>query len=502
MERQMTKSAKVAVGIVIAVAALGTAGAWYTGGQLEGVLRSTIDDTNRQVKSSLNGFDGTITLELVSIERHVFNSTAHYRVHINSPKLGKGHENLELLFVDNIEHGPFPWSRLKAMDLLPVMAASNYQLEKNADSEKWFALTNGASPLTGHTSIGYDRSTQGSVEVLPMDIDHAAEGAIKFSGVKLDVEASANAEKVKVVGTLDNLKVYAPSEQGPVSVEVNGLTFNTGGTKGASGFYLGHSDFKIANSSFQVGVKPGVQFKDFVNTSLLQEEGGNLAAQVTYDVGMISYGGKDVGAAQMLWKFSNFDVASTQALYKLYQDKVQPQQQAAAMAGQPLHLQLSAADQALMNAELAKMLAAKPHIELEKLSLKTANGESHFSLALDLNNPGALDQPTPDLVKKMLTQLDAKLLVSKPMIKDLATLSAGLDGQTDPKIIEQQAQGASDTVGAMAVVTQLAKVEGDNVVSSLHYASDVVDFNGQKMTVPQFVNFVASKVSGITGAGQ
>jgi uncharacterized protein YdgA (DUF945 family) len=88
------------------------------------------------------------------------------------------------------------------------------------------------------------------------------------------------------------------------------------------------------------------------------------------------------------------------------------------------------------------------------------------------------------------------------MIKDLATQAAGLNGQTDPKVIEQQAQSASDTVGAMAVVTQLAKVEGDNVVSNLHYAADVVDFNGQKMTVPQFVSFVASKVSGITGAGQ
>ncbi|MDB6142896.1 MAG: hypothetical protein JWP80_1940 [Pseudomonas sp.] len=497
----MTRSAKVAVGIVIAVAALSTAGAWYTGSQLEGVLRTTIDDANRQVKSSLNGFNGSVTLELISIERHVFSSTAHYRVNINSPQLGKGNEHLELLFVDNIEHGPFPWSRLKTLNLLPVMAASNYQLEKNAATEKWFALTNDVSPFKGHTSIGYDNSTQGTVELLPLDIDKP-EGAFKFSGVKLDVEASANAEKVKMVGVLDNLKVRVPSEQGPVSVEIHNLTFNTGGTKGASGFYLGHSDFKVVNSTFQVADKRPVQFKDFVNTSLMQEEGGNLAAQVTYDIGMINYGGKDVGAAQMLWKFSNFDVGSTQALYTIYQSKVQPQQQAAALSGQPLHLQLSDADQALVNAELAKMLAAKPHIELEKLSLKTANGESRLSLALDLNNPGALDQPTPDLVKKMLTQLDAKLLVSKPMIKDLATLAAGLDGQTDAKIIEQQAQGASDTVGGLAVVTQLAKVEGDNVVSNLHYANDVVDFNGQKMTVPQFVNFVASKVGGITGAGQ
>jgi uncharacterized protein YdgA (DUF945 family) len=497
----MKTSVKVAVGVVIAVAALSSAGAWYTGTQLEGVLHTAIDDANRQIKSSLNGFDGSITLELVSLDRHVFNSTAHYRVTIKSAKLGKGNENLELLFVDNVEHGPLPWSRLKTLNLVPVMAASNYQIEKNAVTEKWFAMTNGAAPLKGHTNIGYDRSTNGTLELLPLNIE-SANGAFKFSGVNLEVQASANAEKIRVVGALEDLQAKVPSEQGLISFAVHNLSFNTGGTKGASGFYLGHSDFKIAKSDFQVADKPPVSLKDFVNTSLVQEEGGNLSAQVSYDIDMINYGGKDIGAAQMLWKLSNFDVASTQSLYTIYQQKVQPQQQAAALAGQPLKLQLSDADQAQINAGLAKMLAAKPHIELEKLSLKTANGESHFSVAMDLNNPGALDQPLPDVVNKMLTQLDAKLLVSKPMVKDLATQVASVEGQTDPKVIEQQAQGASETVGALAVISQLATVEGDNVVSNLHYANGIADFNGQKMTGIQFVSLVAGKFSEMTGAGQ
>ncbi|MEB0077743.1 YdgA family protein [Pseudomonas sp. CCI3.2] len=497
----MKKSVKVAVGVVIAVAALSSAGAWYTGTQLEGVLHTAIDEANRQIKSSLNGFDGSVTLELVSLDRHVFSSTAHYRVNIKSAKLGKGNENVELLFVDNVEHGPLPWSRVKSLNLMPVMAASNYEIEKNSVTEKWFALTNGVAPLKGHTNIGYDHSTEGTLELLPLDID-SPNGTLKFSGLNLWLQSTANAEKVKVTGSLDDIKANVPSEQGPVSFNIHNLSFNTGGTKGASGFYLGHSDFKMAQSGIQIGDKPPVGFKNFVNTSLMQEEGGNLAAQVTYDIDMISYGGKDFGAAQMLWKFGNFDVASTQALYTLYQQKIQPQQQAAALAGVPVKLQLSDADQTQMNAELAKLLAAKPHIELEKVSLKTANGESHFSLAMDLKNPGPLDQPVPDLVNKMLTELDAKLLVSKPMIKDLATQAAALNGQTDPKVIEQQARDASEIVDGVAVMSQLAKVDGDNVVSHLHYADGMADFNGQKMTGIQFVSLIASKFSAMSGAGQ
>ncbi|MDY7562434.1 YdgA family protein [Pseudomonas sp. 10B1] len=497
----MKKSVKIAMGVVIAVGALSSAGAWYTGTQLEGVLHTAIAEANRQIKSSLNGFDGSVTLELVSLDRHVFNSTAHYRVNIKSAKLGKGNENIELLFVDNVEHGPLPWSRVKSLNLMPIMAASNYEIEKNSVTEKWFALTNGAAPLKGHTAIGYNYSTEGTLELLPLDIDSKS-GTFKFSGINLWLQASANAEKVKVTGLLDSLIANMPAEQGQVSFNIHNLSFNTGGTKGASGFYLGHSDFKIAQSGIQIGDKPPVELKNFVNTSLVQEEGGNLSAQVAYDIDMINYGGKDFGTAQMLWKFGNFDVASTQSLYTLYQKKIQPQQQAAAMAGVPLKLQLSDADQAQMNTELAKLLAAKPHIELEKISLKTANGESHLSVAMDLNNPGLLDQPVPDLVNKMLTKLDAKLLLSKPMIKDLATQVAALNGRTDLKVIEQQAQGASEAVGVMAVMSQLAKVEGENVVSNLHYADGMADFNGQKMTGIQLVNLIGSKFTAMSGAGQ
>ncbi|MNV93475.1 hypothetical protein D3C71_1881710 [compost metagenome] len=53
-------------------------------------------------------------------------------------------------------------------------------------------------------------------------------------------------------------------------------------------------------------------------------------------------------------------------------------------------------------------------------------------------------------------------------------------------------------VSGMAVGTQLATLDGNNIVSKLHYANDQVDFNGQKMTVDQFVGFVMSKL-GDTG---
>ncbi|MGH8416861.1 MAG: YdgA family protein [Pseudomonas sp.] len=488
----MKKSANIAVGVVIVAGALICAGAWYTGTRLEGVLGDAVQQGNQQIQAAFAGHEGSARVELLSLDRHFFTSTAHYKFRLQNPRLNDG-QTIELLFVDNIEHGPFPWSRVKSLNLVPAMAASNMELEKNIFSEKWFAITNGQPPLNGHFSMGYDRAGQGRIELLPFQFDDQ-NGSFKFSGLTLNASGSANGEKLEANGVLGSLDVTANSEEGPVHLTLNDLTFNTGGTKGKSGFYLGHSDAKVASATFQAAGQPPVQFKDFVNTSLLQEVEGNLNAQVTYDIGNISFDGKDIGSAQMLWKFANFDIASTKNLLQIYQEKIQPQAQAAAAMGESYTPQLSAADQALVQAEVGKLLAAKPHIELEKLSLKTASGESHFSLSMDLGNPTSLDQPGSALLKQLLTQADAKLVLSKPMIRDLASLQARSAGLTDPAAIAQQAQGAAESVGGMAIMLQVGKVEGDNIVSNLHYANDVVDFNGEKMTAQQFAAAMMGKV--------
>lgn len=487
----MKKSVNIAIGVIVVAGVLVTAGAWYTGKRLEGALGDAIQQGNQQLQAAFVGHEGKASVELLSLDRHFFTSTAHYKLNVQDPKFNDG-EPVELLFVDNIEHGPLPWSRVKSLQLVPVMAASNMQIEKNAFSEKWFAMTNGQPPLTGHFSMGYDRAALGRVDLLPFEFNDQT-GAFKFSGFTLNASGSGDGQKLEANGVLGSVDVTATSEEGPVHLTLKDFSFNTGGTKGQSGFYLGHTDAKIASAEFQAAGQPAVQLKDFVNTSLLQEVEGNLNAQVTYDIGNVSFDGNNIGAMQMLWKFGNFDIASTQALMKLYQEKVQPQAQAAAAVGETYTPHLSPADQALVQAEVSKLLAAKPHIELEKLSLKTASGESQFNLSMDLGNPSALDQPGAELLKQLLTQLNAKLVLSKPMIKDLAALRAKSAGLTDPAAIAQQADAAAESVGGMAVMLQLGKVEGDNIVSSLRYANDVVDFNGVKMSAQQFAAAMMGK---------
>ncbi|MGE8188603.1 YdgA family protein [Pseudomonas sp. NPDC086278] len=496
----MNKSAGVLLGIVVAIGAISAGGAWYTGTKIEGVLNTSIADANKELQAALVGSNGTASLELVSLERHVFSSTAHYRLKGEGEMFGE--TPVELLFVDHIEHGPLPFSRLMSLKLLPVMATSHYELERTPLTEKWFAAAKDKSPLTGVVNIGYDNSTNGTLELLPLDVALDDKSNLKFSGLNLDVAASAQAQKVKADGYMDSLVLTTVAEdQTPVKVELNGLTMASNLVKSTYGYYTGDNTLELTSSKTTFGAKQSVLgVNKFEMKNQTEETGTSASGRADYKVGELSFNGKTIGAAQLAMSLKNLDIPATMSLMQIYQTKLQPYEKAAAeatAAGQPApELVLTPAEEAQVKTGLEKLLAAGPQVALENLSLNTANGESTANLVLDLTKPQNMDLPPDQLVKQLIALLDFNLKVSKPMLVDVFTVQSQIDGQTDAKLIADQATATADMFGAMAVGTQFAKADGNNIVTKLHYANNQVEFNGQKMTVEEFVSFVMSKIVG------
>ncbi|WP_162874325.1 DUF945 family protein, partial [Pseudomonas viridiflava] len=63
----MNKSAGIAVGVIVVAGALATAGAWYTGTQLEGALNDSISQANQELAKSFKGTDTSVKLEMLSL---------------------------------------------------------------------------------------------------------------------------------------------------------------------------------------------------------------------------------------------------------------------------------------------------------------------------------------------------------------------------------------------------------------------------------------------------
>ncbi|MDN3222006.1 YdgA family protein [Pseudomonas nunensis] len=499
----MNKSAGVLLGIVVAIGAISAGGAWYTGTKLEGVLNASVADANKELQAALVGSNGTASLELLSLERGVFSSTAHYRLKGEGEMFGEA--PVELLFVDRVEHGPLPFSRLASLKWLPVMATNHFELEKTSTTEKWFAAANGQSPVKGVVNIGYDNSTNGTFELLPLEVALDDKSSLKFSGLNMDIAASAEAKKVKADGYMDSLKLTTVSEdQAPVTVEMNGLTVASNLVKSTYGYYTGENTVELTSSKTTFGPKQSVVgVNKFEMKNQTEESGTSASGRADYKVGEVSFNGKTVGSAQMAMSLKNLDIPSTMSLMGIYQTKLQPYEQAAAKAaaaGEPApELNLTPEEEKQVKAGLEKLLAAGPQFALENLSFNSANGESRANLVLDLTKPASMDLPPDQLVRQLIALLDINIKVSKPMLVDLLSIQAQADGQTDAKTIVDQATATSDMFSSMAVGTQLAKLEGSDVVTKLHYANNQVEFNGQKMTVEQFVGFVMGKLG---GAGQ
>jgi uncharacterized protein YdgA (DUF945 family) len=481
----MRKAVSVVAGVVIFLGLVATAGAWYTGSQVEGAVREAVVQANQQLRQRLVGQWGPARLEMVSMERHLFNTQVHYRLRLEGQAYRSGGEPMELLFVDQVDHGPLPISRLRQLKLWPVMIANHVQLVRNTASEPWFAASQGVSPVHVRLTVGYDQSLNADVQLLPF-VGHDVKGPVRFSGAGLQIAASADARQLDSKGRLDDLQLTVPSQAGPLTLQLSGLAVESVGALGASGLYLGDSKVGFDRLTMQVAGNPLLELKDFSNGNRLGEANGTLSGQAAYTLGMIRYGEHDIGSLQMAFKASQMNAVATQALVKFYQDvvvaKLQPVAGQASAPGQ-----LSAAEEAELARHLDAWLVSRPHLELEQLVFKTAEGTSRASLALELAKgagPGPGSYP--------VSELKAHVQLSKPMLSGLMLLRAQSSGMAAAQESVAAIRSGVDGFATLAQVMGFATVEGDDMVSRLHYRDGKVDFNGREMTVQQWLQLMGS----------
>lgn len=502
----MKKSVGILCGLAIAIAVATTAGAWYTGKQLPAELDNAVARSNAELQKALVTTGGSMSIERVSLEQHLFSSTAQYRLKARDVNVGEGEViNFDVGVTDQIEHGPFPWSRVKALKLMPVLAVSNSALQNDDAIAPWFAAAGDKPPVSAQTSLGYDGSVDSLIQLAPLKLDKEGGNSLDFSGMQLEVSGDKEGKASKFHGHADRLLMkLVNDDQPPATFELQGLKF--GGNLAATAhdaIYVGNVDLLLAEAKVTLGPKQQVLLVKGVEQNALQTLEGpdTVGGRVVYKVGDISWDGRAVGKAQMAVSITSVNAPALQALSKWYQSHL-AEFEAAAAAGQPVpQIQMDDAEKARFQGDLQKLLAAKPKVAVENLSFKTANGESRFNLSMDFAAPASFDLPPDQLSKQLVTEVKSKLSLSKPMMGDLATLQALLDGQTDAQAIAMQSSQAGEMVGMMALQSGMATLEGNDVVSSLHYADGMVDFNGKKMTVEEFVMLMAAHMAALSPQG-
>jgi len=497
----MSKISAMVLGVVVLLAGAVVAGAWQTGKRLESVLQASIRATNQTLSAGLPGLAAVPSLELLSLERGLFSSTAHYRVTLadagsderGSSVAGKRSATAgELLFVDHIEHGPFPLSRIIRLQLLPVMATSNFALQASSGVSQWFAAaSNGVAPLSGRASLDYQQNLSGTVQMQPLDFSHGG-ARLSSSGAILDFAVTYQQSTVTFDGRFGSL-VFSAADG--TRVELQDLSLLSTGTLGESGLYLGHSDSTLKQLRVQVPEQPAWLLTNLRHQGQLGEDQTGVFGSFSAALGMLNYAGQDLGALSAGGSVSHLDTAAVKALNEFYSERVTAPGAFSATSRLP-NFDLTAQQQAQLQASLDRLLAGQPVVTLEHLALRTAHGESRFNLAVQLKQPDAYAVPASALLLQMLDTLEARLVLSQPMLKDLIVHLAAQDPAADPRLSNQQAQQMVLMATQVAVGSKLVVLEDSDLTASLNYAQGQVDFNGRKMPVEVFADLLSALFSG------
>ena len=202
-----------------------------------------------------------MSIERVSLEQHLFSSTAQYRLKARDINVGQGEViNFDVGVTDQIEHGPFPWSRVRALKLMPVMAVSNSTLQKDEAVAPLFAAAGEKAPISAQTSLGYGGSVVSQVQLAPLKIDEADGNTFDFSGMQFEVSGDKEGKASKFRGQADRLVMKrVHDDQPPATFELNGLTF--GGNLAATAhdaIYVGNVDLALAEAKVTLGPKQQV----------------------------------------------------------------------------------------------------------------------------------------------------------------------------------------------------------------------------------------------------
>jgi len=484
------KKTKIAVGVVIALGVAWTAGAWFTGKQLEKNMDQMVQQANAQIQNTAP--ESRLKLSYQDFQRGVFSS--HARFVLQSSSQTEDNSILKpgqsIIFSENIDHGPFPLAQLKKFNLMPSMASVHSELENTDVVKKLFEITKGQSIVQAETRIGYGGSTDSDIRLLPADYSNAQTGErFAFNGGTLKVSADDKGDKVDFSGDIDSLVMTTKNELDmPVLFTVNGLKIDANTHLSPEGLRIGDQTINLKKLSAAVEGKEAMVAEGLNGKSSFDSTNNRVSGLIDYSLDSLKLQGQPFGQGKLTIKLDGFDGKAVKTFSENYNRQVQALTNDPAMQENPELYQQRASE--LLTANLSLLLKGDPSISIAPFSWKNDKGESTYTLNAQFKDPSTAAAPAQNLgqqVDSVLKTLDTKLAVSMPMATEMMThvaMGEGYKQEDAVKLADQQVKG----LAAMGQMFKLTTQQDNNITISLQYGAGQITMNGEKMPLEQFLS--------------
>lgn len=484
------KKTKIAVGVVIALGVAWTAGAWFTGKQLEKNMDQLVQQANAQIQNTAP--ESRLKLSYQDFQRGVFSS--HARFVLQSSSQTEDNSILKpgqsIIFSENIDHGPFPLAQLKKFNLMPSMASVHSELENTEVVKKLFEITKGQSIVQAETRIGYGGSTDSDIRLLPADYSNAQTGErFAFNGGTLKVSADDKGDKVDFSGDIDSLVMTTKNELDmPVLFTVNGLKIDANTHLSPEGLRIGDQTINLKKLSAAVEGKEAMLAEGLNGKSSFDSTNNRVSGLIDYSLDSLKLQGQPFGQGKLTIKLDGFDGKAVKTFSESYNRQVQALTNDPAMQENPELYQQRASE--LLTANLSLLLKGDPSISIAPFSWKNDKGESTYTLNAQFKDPSTATAPVQNLgqqVDSVLKTLDTKLAVSMPMATEMMThvaMGEGYKQEDAVKLADQQVKG----LAAMGQMFKLTTQQDNNITISLQYGAGQITMNGEKMPLEQFLS--------------
>ncbi len=473
----MKKKQIGAAGLVAAVAVVYAGFSWFAGIHIEGQSKAAAESINVSLARS---WSDQVQLSLRSYERGIFSSRAIYALTLTNQD--KQADRREILWSNQIEHGPLPWSRVQRADLSLSGAVIQTTVLKNPTTEALFEATGGKSPVLGTTHVTRQGVATLRWTVLPFDYTQDTL-RVKLSTAEISARIGPSFSFINSKSSLDGLTL----SDGKLAFEVKGLQLTTDTRATNTGMQTGMREIRLSNLTWASLDSLSLGLQKFVMHSDLREANGLLGGITTAEVGVLKLNDKVWGEFTLSLGYEKLSGSALRSLLD-FQDSYLLR----TLLGSSPNATATAVDTKKFWQHIAVLSKTSPALSLRPLSWKNSQGRSQISLATTLN-PSDASPNGMGLQGAPFKDFDATLSLSTPMLNAVYAQALQTPGANTAQV-KTKADQETRKLLEQAFQLKLGRAQNNKVVAHFNVQDGDFRLNGQRMPSEPFVKWLRTNL--------